>query len=85
MQRSLVYQRAKGESDKPPSAPNSTCTTPAKVPSASTTACTGDLIWENGSGYFGCRNDDGTFSEERFVANARETQVKMTSAPRRQA
>lgn len=37
----------------------------------------GDLIWEIGSGYFGCRNDDGSFSEERFVANAREPQVKM--------
>ena len=37
----------------------------------------GDLIWEIGSGYFGCRNDDGSFSEERFTANAREPQVKM--------
>lgn len=37
----------------------------------------GDLIWEIGSGYFGCRNDDGSFSEDRFVANAREPQVKM--------
>ena len=37
----------------------------------------GDLIWEIGSGYFGCRNDDGTFNAERFAANAREPQVKM--------
>ncbi|MEG2046038.1 MAG: FMN-binding glutamate synthase family protein [Comamonas sp.] len=37
----------------------------------------GDLIWEIGSGYFGCRNDDGTFSEERFTANALDPQVKM--------
>ena len=37
----------------------------------------GDLIWEIGSGYFGCRNDDGTFSEERFATNARDPQVKM--------
>jgi len=37
----------------------------------------GDLIWEIGSGYFGCRNDDGTFSEERFVANATDPQVKL--------
>lgn len=37
----------------------------------------GDLIWEIGSGYFGCRNPDGTFSEERFVENARDPQVKM--------
>ena len=37
----------------------------------------GDLVWEIGSGYFGCRNDDGGFSEERFAANARDPQVKM--------
>ncbi|RYY93622.1 MAG: FMN-binding glutamate synthase family protein [Comamonadaceae bacterium] len=37
----------------------------------------GDLIWEIGSGYFGCRNDDGTFNEERFSVNARDPQVKM--------
>jgi glutamate synthase domain-containing protein 2 len=37
----------------------------------------GDLIWEIGSGYFGCRNDDGTFSAERFAANATDPQVKM--------
>jgi glutamate synthase domain-containing protein 2 len=37
----------------------------------------GDLIWEIGSGYFGCRNDDGTFSEEKFTANALDPQVKM--------
>jgi glutamate synthase domain-containing protein 2 len=37
----------------------------------------GDLVWEIGSGYFGCRNADGGFSEERFVANATQAQVKM--------
>ncbi len=37
----------------------------------------GDLIWEIGSGYFGCRHEDGSFSEERFMANARDPQVKM--------
>ncbi len=37
----------------------------------------GDLIWEIGSGYFGCRNDDGSFSPERFELNARDPQVKM--------
>ncbi len=37
----------------------------------------GDLIWEIGSGYFGCRNDDGTFSAERFAATAQDPQVKM--------
>ena len=37
----------------------------------------GDLIWEIGSGYFGCRNADGTFSAERFVQNALSPQVKM--------
>ncbi len=37
----------------------------------------GDLIWEIGSGYFGCRHPDGTFSDERFVENATIDQVKM--------
>ena len=37
----------------------------------------GDLIWEIGSGYFGCRNPDGTFNEDLFVANAQLAQVKM--------
>ena len=37
----------------------------------------GDLIWEVGSGYFGCRNDDGSFSAEKFAANACEPQVKL--------
>jgi glutamate synthase domain-containing protein 2 len=37
----------------------------------------GDIVWELGSGYFGCRDADGNFSEERFVANARDPQVKM--------
>jgi glutamate synthase domain-containing protein 2 len=37
----------------------------------------GDLIWELGSGYFGCRNDDGTFCAERFAAQAVSPQVKM--------
>ena len=37
----------------------------------------GDLIWEIGSGYFGCRNEDGTFSPERFAQQAVDPQVKM--------
>lgn len=37
----------------------------------------GDLIWEIGSGYFGCRNADGSFSPERFAAAAADPQVKM--------
>ncbi len=37
----------------------------------------GDLIWEIGSGYFGCRNEDGTFSPEKFQTNALDPQVKM--------
>jgi glutamate synthase domain-containing protein 2 len=37
----------------------------------------GDLIWEIGSGYFGCRNRDGTFSRERFAETAHLDQVKM--------
>jgi glutamate synthase domain-containing protein 2 len=37
----------------------------------------GDLVWEVASGYFGCRNEDGSFSEERFAAAAVDPQVKM--------
>ena len=37
----------------------------------------GDIIWEVASGYFGCRNGDGTFSPERFAKTASEPQIKM--------
>ena len=37
----------------------------------------GDLIWEIGSGYFGCRNDDGSFNADKFRTNALDAQVKM--------
>ena len=37
----------------------------------------GDLIWEIGSGYFGCRTEDGAFSPERFAATAQDSQIKM--------
>ena len=37
----------------------------------------GDLIWEIGSGYFGCRNPDGSFSTEKYTQNALDPQVKM--------
>ena len=39
--------------------------------------CGGDLVWEIGSGYFGCRDSSGNFSEEKFVINASCDQVKM--------
>jgi glutamate synthase domain-containing protein 2 len=37
----------------------------------------GDLIWQIGTDYFGCRAPDGTFSPERFADNAIHPQVKM--------
>ena len=37
----------------------------------------GDLVWEIGSGYFGCRTADGRFDAEKFAAAARDPQVKM--------
>jgi glutamate synthase domain-containing protein 2 len=37
----------------------------------------GDLVWEVASGYFGCRNDDGSFNPEKFSTNARDPQVKL--------
>jgi glutamate synthase domain-containing protein 2 len=37
----------------------------------------GDLIWEIGSGYFGCRDADGRFDPAGFARQATEPQVKM--------
>lgn len=37
----------------------------------------GDLVWEIGSGYFGCRTEHGSFSAEKFAVNAALPQVKM--------
>lgn len=37
----------------------------------------GDLIWEIGSGYFGCRAADGGFDPDKFVETASNPQVKM--------
>ncbi|MBN9267984.1 MAG: FMN-binding glutamate synthase family protein [Hyphomicrobium sp.] len=37
----------------------------------------GDIIWELGSGYFGCRNADGTFAPDKFAEVAANPQIKM--------
>jgi glutamate synthase domain-containing protein 2 len=37
----------------------------------------GDLIYEIGSGYFGCRTDDGQFDPEKFREQASSDQIKM--------
>ncbi|CAN7413860.1 FMN-binding glutamate synthase family protein [Aquipseudomonas alcaligenes] len=37
----------------------------------------GDLVWELGSGYFGCRTAAGLFDPERFAAQAQDPQVRM--------
>lgn len=37
----------------------------------------GDLIWEIGTGYFGCRNNTGKFDPNLFQTHALEPQVKM--------
>ncbi|MEN1940226.1 FMN-binding glutamate synthase family protein [Luteimonas sp. MJ246] len=37
----------------------------------------GDLVWEIGSGYFGCRDEQGRFDPVRFADNAADPQVKM--------
>jgi len=37
----------------------------------------GDIIWQIGTGYFGCREKDGKFSDELFAKNAQEESVKM--------
>jgi glutamate synthase domain-containing protein 2 len=37
----------------------------------------GDIIWEIGSGYFGCRNRDGSFNPQEFARVAGDAQIKM--------
>ena len=37
----------------------------------------GDIIWEIGSGYFGCRNTNGGFSPEAFARTVDDDQIKM--------
>src|SRR4249919_769743 len=37
----------------------------------------GDIVWEIGSGYFGCRNAEGKFDEEKFKVGAAHEQVRM--------
>lgn len=37
----------------------------------------GDLIWQIGTGYFGCRNDQGGFDDELYAKNAVRPEVKM--------
>ncbi|MFA7448566.1 MAG: FMN-binding glutamate synthase family protein [Weeksellaceae bacterium] len=37
----------------------------------------GDLIWQIGTGYFGCRDEEGRFSPELFAEKARIPSVKM--------
>ena len=37
----------------------------------------GDIIWEIGSGYFGCRRSDGGFDPDKFAAASANPQIKM--------
>ena len=37
----------------------------------------GDLIWQIGTGYFGCRTTERAFTAERFQENARRSSVNM--------
>jgi glutamate synthase domain-containing protein 2 len=37
----------------------------------------GDVVWQLGTGYFGCRNEDGSFDPEQFRTKALLKNVKM--------
>ena len=37
----------------------------------------GDIIWQIGTGYFGCRDEDGRFSADVFRKNVDRPQIKM--------
>jgi glutamate synthase domain-containing protein 2 len=39
----------------------------------------GDLVWEIGTGYFGCRTEDGGFDADTFREKAAHDQVKLVS------
>ncbi|MFC4034471.1 FMN-binding glutamate synthase family protein [Streptomyces polygonati] len=39
----------------------------------------GDIVWEIGTGYFGCRTDDGDFDPEEFADKAAHDSVKCVS------
>ncbi|MDZ4852495.1 MAG: FMN-binding glutamate synthase family protein [Pirellulaceae bacterium] len=36
-----------------------------------------DIIWQIGTGYFGCRNDNGTFSEKLYAEQSIHPQIKL--------
>ncbi|MEI8653698.1 MULTISPECIES: FMN-binding glutamate synthase family protein [unclassified Pseudoalteromonas] len=38
----------------------------------------GDIVWELGTGYFGCRDEHGNFDPKQFADTAQSEQVKMT-------
>lgn len=44
----------------------------------------GDLVWEVGSGYFGCRAPDGAFDPVKFAENAADQDDRGETEPRRQ-
>jgi len=37
----------------------------------------GDIIWQIGTGYFGCRNEEGNFDEKLFAEKSAIPQIKM--------
>jgi len=37
----------------------------------------GDVVWQVGSGYFGCRNADGSFSPAQFAETVKAPQIRM--------
>lgn len=37
----------------------------------------GDIIWQIGTGYFGCRNDEGNFDDKLFAERSAHPQIKM--------
>ncbi len=37
----------------------------------------GDIVWQIGTGLFGCRDHQGNFDEERFTITATKSQIKM--------
>lgn len=42
----------------------------------------GDVIWQIGTGYFGCRNEHGHFSEALFQERSHDDRVKIYDSSR---
>ncbi len=87
--RSVVYARAKGELDTLPFGTqkdvytvgyewiNHSLAPVHPDPTGARIMVGGDVVWQIGTGYFSCRNHDGTFNLDQFTERALLPNVQM--------